>query len=83
MEEKNTNEGFSFAFSKINYILMGIGIVILILGYIFLSGGGSDDPNQFNYEMFNARRMYVAPVLILGGLVLEIFAIMIHSKKND
>lgn len=81
-EISNTNEKISFVFGKINYILMGIGLLVLILGYIFLSGGGSDDPNVFNYEMFNARRLFVAPVLITLGFIIEIVAIMYSPKKK-
>lgn len=73
---------FTFVFTKTNYIIMGIGLVLLALGYILLSGGGSDDPNVFNYEMFNARRLYVAPILIILGLVAEVVAIMYKPKEQ-
>ena len=81
-----TNEaprkGFAFAFGLKNYILMGIGLVLLLLGYILLSGGGSDDPNVFNYAMFDTRRLVIAPILITLGLVAEIAAIMLKPKKK-
>lgn len=70
-----------FAFGRLNYILMAAGLIILALGYILLSGGGSDDPNTFNPEMFDSRRLTVAPILIVLGFVVEIFAIMFKSKK--
>ena len=72
---------FAFVFTKMNYILMGVGIVLLALGYILLAGGGSDDPNVFNYEMFNNRRLYVSPILIILGFITEIVAIM--YKKGE
>ena len=59
---------------------MLVGIVLLALGYIFLSGGGSDDPNVFNPAMFDTRRLYVAPILIVLGFVVEIVAIMYKKK---
>ncbi|MBQ0016149.1 MAG: DUF3098 domain-containing protein [Bacteroidales bacterium] len=68
---------------KINYILMVIGLVVLFVGYILLSGGGSDDPNSFNPAMFDAQRLYVAPIMIMIGFVIEIVAIMYRSKKHD
>lgn len=80
MENKEENKGFQFAFNKINYILMGVGIVLLALGYILLAGGGSDDPNVFNPAMFDTRRLYVAPILIVLGFVVEIVAIMFKKK---
>lgn len=80
-QEENGNR-FQFAFSRINYILMIAGLVILALGYILLSGGGSDDPNTFNPAMFDNRRLVVAPILIVVGFVVEILAIMYKGKKQ-
>ena len=57
-----------------------VGIVMLALGYILLSGGGSDDPNVFNPAMFDTRRLVVAPILIVLGFVVEIVAIMFKKK---
>lgn len=67
-------------FRKFNYILMIIGIVILAIGYILLAGGGSEDPNVFNPEIFNTRRIVVAPIVMLIGLITGIVAIMYHPK---
>ena len=78
---EDTKREFAFIFNKINYIIMIAGIVLLALGYILLAGGGSDDPNVFNPEMFNGRRLYLAPILIILGLIVEIVAIM-YKKKN-
>ncbi len=61
------------------YILAGLGI--MILGYILISGGGSDDPEIFSSEIFSTRRLVVAPLLILLGFAVEIFAIM-HRPGN-
>ena len=81
-EKETENKNFDFVFGKTNYILMVAGIIILALGYILLSGGGSDDPNTFNPAMFNAQRLYVAPILIVVGFVVEICAIMFNSNKG-
>lgn len=75
------NEWFQFAFGKVNYIIMIAGLVLLALGYIMLSGGGSDDPNVFNPAMFDTRRLFVAPILIVLGFVAEIVAIMYKGKN--
>ena len=72
----------SFVFGKFNYILMGIGIVVLLVGYILLSGGGSDDPNVFNEAMFDNRRLVVAPLMIVLGFIIEIAAIMFSPKSK-
>lgn len=73
---------FSFVFTKTNYIIMIAGLIVLALGYIMLCGGGSDDPNVFNPAMFNARRLYVSPILIIIGLITEIVAIMYKGKEE-
>ena len=85
-EIKNTEDSkreFAFVFNRINYIIMIAGIVLLALGYILLAGGGSDDPNVFNPEMFNGRRLYLAPILIILGLIVEIVAIMYRGKASE
>lgn len=69
-----------FAFGKENYILMISGIVLIILGFILMTGGGSNDPNVFNDEMFNFRRLTLSPILILIGFGIEIVAIMKKPK---
>ena len=80
MDNKEEKGYFEMAFGKINYILMAAGIILLALGYILLSGGGSDDPNVFNPAMFDSRRLVVSPILIVLGFVVEIVAIMYKKK---
>ena len=63
-------------FHKTNYILMIAGAIVLFVGYIALTGGASDDPSKFSEAIFDTRRLVVAPILMLLGLVTEIFAIM-------
>ncbi len=66
-------------FRKMNYILMGVGALLLLIGYICLSGG--DVPsNTFDGEIYNTRRIVVAPILIFLGLLTEIVAIMWHPR---
>lgn len=71
----------TFVFGKKNYVLMGAGIVLILLGYILMSGGGSDDPEVFNPEIFNARRLTWAPIVLLSGLALEVYAILAPNDK--
>ena len=70
-----------FIFSKANYKLMLIGFVVIALGFILMVGGGSDDPNVFNPEIFNFRRIRLAPALVLIGFGIEIAAIL-RSLNN-
>lgn len=59
-----------------NYILLAIGLVVIIVGMALMCGGGSDNPEVFNYEMFSWRRITLAPILIVGGFAFEIYALM-------
>ena len=59
-----------------NYVLIGAGLLVIILGMVLMCGGGSDDPTQFNYEMFSWRRITLAPILIVGGFAFEIYALL-------
>ena len=70
-----------FIFSKANYKLMLIGFVVIALGFILMVGGGSDDPNVFNPEIFNFRRIRLAPALVLIGFGIE-FAAILRSFNN-
>lgn len=66
-----------------NYKLMLIGFVIILLGFVLMVGGASDNPDEFNYEMFNFRRITLAPILVLAGFAFEIYAIMKKDKKKE
>jgi hypothetical protein len=76
---KTTNVG-EFAFGKENYRLMLIGLAFIVVGFLLMVGGGSTDPKVFNPEIFSFRRITLAPILILAGYVIEIFAIMKRPK---
>lgn len=69
-------------FSKVNYIWMLAGIVVIAIGMFLLAGGKSEDPNQFNPgEVYSTTRITIAPILIMTGLVIEIFAIFRKPKE--
>ena len=70
----------AFAFGKENYRLLLIGLVVILVGFLLMIGGGSDDPNVFIEEIFIFRRMTLAPILVLAGYIIEIYAIMKKSK---
>jgi len=73
-----------FIFQKKNYLFMFIGLAFITLGFILMSGGGSDDPNVFNPEIYSFRRIRLAPTLVLIGLGIEVYAILLnpHKKKK-
>ena len=78
---KNKEPKESFLFEKRNYIIMVIGLAFIALGFILMSGGGSEDPNVFNDEIYNFRRIRLAPTLVLIGFAIEIYAILAKPKK--
>lgn len=72
----------NFAFTKKNYILLAIGMVIIIVGFILMSGAGSSE-EAFNPEIFSARRIKVAPLVSLAGFIFIMIAIMYKSNKKQ
>ena len=60
-----------------------IGLVVMVSGYILMTGGGSSDPEVFNYDMFDFRRMVAAPIVIILGIVIEVVAIMRVFKNKE
>lgn len=71
-------------FGKINYLLMVGGILLMALGYLFMVGGGSKDPNVFNYEIFSFQRLTLSPILIILGILVNVVAILYRpTKKNE
>jgi hypothetical protein len=75
--------GMGSLFTKANYNLMIIGAVVMALGFILMAGGGSEDPNVFNPdEIYGTRRITIAPIVILAGLVIEIIAIFREPKQR-
>jgi hypothetical protein len=71
-----------FIFQKRNYLFMFIGIAFIALGFILMSGGGSDDPNVFNPEIYSFRRIRLAPTLVLIGFAIEVYAILLNPNKK-
>jgi hypothetical protein len=88
--EKGQSNDTQFALGKENYILMAVGVVILIVGFILLSGGKAVNPNDFypngdpsqTPEIFSFRRITLAPIVILFGFFFEIFAIMVNPDSK-
>lgn len=83
-EYKEDQSKQEFIFQKKNYMFMFIGLALIALGFILMSGGGSDDPNVFNDDIYNFRRIRLAPTLVLLGLGIEVYAILLnpHKKKK-
>ena len=80
---KKERSGIGSLFEKTNYTWMLIGGGVMILGFLLMAGGRSDDPNVFNAsEVYSTRRITIAPIVILAGLVIEIIAIFRQPKNS-
>ena len=76
------NNAEKMALGAKNIKLMIAGLLVLAAGFLLLSGGGSKDPNVFNYAMFDFRRLVAAPIVMVAGIVVEVIAIMGRFKEN-
>jgi hypothetical protein len=83
MAQKNLSKitETGFAIPKENYKLLLVGLIIIIIGFALMSGGRSLDPKVFNVEIFNFRRIVLAPIVVLAGFIFEIWAIMRKPKE--
>ena len=70
-----------FLFDRSNYKFVIIGIVLIILGFFLMSGGGSDNPEIFSEEIYSFRRIRLAPALILLGFAIQVYAILKSPKR--
>ena len=85
-KKKPESKPFDFPFTRENYKLLIVGVVIIIIGFILMAGGGSDDPNVFNPNIFSFRRITLAPLVALFGFIFIIYAIMKNpseTKQSD
>jgi len=76
-------EKATFAFGKENYKMMIIGVVIVAIGMLLMVGGASDDPSKMSEEIFDFRRLTLAPIVIIGGYVVVLLSIIKKSKEAN
>lgn len=81
MANETNNERKNFALGKENLRLLLIGFLIVVVGFVLMSGGGSTDPNVFDESIFSFRRITLAPIVVLGGFGFIIYAIMKRPKE--
>lgn len=79
LKEKKKNE---FIFERKNYVFMIIGLIVIAIGFILMSGGGSDDPEVFNPDIFSPRRIRLAPTIVIIGFAIEVYAILLNPKRD-
>ena len=81
--KKDDREKVNFALGRENYKLLAIGFVIVVIGFLLMLGGRSDDPNKFSTTIFSFRRITLAPIVVLAGFIFEIWAIMKKPKEEE
>jgi hypothetical protein len=72
----------TFVFERKNYQFMIIGLAVIAFGFILMSGGGSDDPQVFNPDIFSPRRIRLAPIIVIIGFAIEVYAILLDPDKS-
>jgi hypothetical protein len=82
-KRKEVSKQKYFIFERKNYIFMAIGIAFIVLGFLLMIGGGSDNPEVFNPEIYSWRRIRLAPALILIGFGIEVYAILLNPKQKS
>lgn len=80
--KKNEKEKLNFALGTENYKLLAIGFGIIVLGFILMLGGKSENPAEFSEDIFSFRRITLAPIVVLAGFIFEIWAIMKKPKEK-
>ncbi len=82
-KKEQTDPARQFAFTRQNYKLLIIGVVIIVIGFLLMLGGKAESPEQFNPDVFSFRRITLAPLVVLFGFIFEIYAIMKKPKKTE
>ena len=82
-EKKKEDNARKMAVTAPGLKLMIVGLLVMVAGFFLLSGGGSKDPQVFNYALFDFRRLVLAPIVIIAGIVIEVIAIMRRPAKED
>lgn len=82
MLEKSNNQRMPFGAK--NYALMAVGVLVIVVGFMLMSGGGDHTTTEFDWSIYSTRRITIAPIVVLLGFVIEILAIMVRFKpKGD
>jgi hypothetical protein len=81
-EEIQESRKAEFIFQRKNYMFMIIGLIVIAVGFLLMAGGGSDDPEVFNPDIFSPRRIRLAPTIVIIGFAIEVYAILLNPKKD-
>lgn len=82
-ENKQDNQKMPMPFGAKNYALMGAGLLVVVVGFILMSGGGDHTVTEFDESIYSVRRITIAPIMVLLGFVTVALGIMIRFKRNN
>lgn len=80
---ENTNGKERMPFGVKNYVLMGVGLLVIVVGFILMSGGGEHTATEFDWSIYSTRRITLAPIVVLMGFIIVGVAIMVRFKDVD
>ena len=83
MENKHNDDKRPMPFGAKNYALMGAGLLVVVVGFILMSGGGDHTVTEFDESIYSVRRITIAPIMVLLGFVTVALGIMIRFKRNN
>ena len=81
MSENSNNQRMPFGAK--NYALMAVGVLVLVVGFMLMSGGGNHTATEFDWSIYSTRRITIAPIVVLLGFVIEILAIMVRFNTKN
>jgi uncharacterized membrane protein len=81
MSDNSNNQRMPF--SAKNYALMAVGVLVIVVGFILMSGGGDHTVTEFDWSIYSTRRITIAPIVVLLGFVIEILAIMVRFEHRN
>lgn len=81
MSENSNNQRMPFGAK--NYALMAVGVLVIVVGFMLMSGGGNHTATEFDWSIYSTRRITIAPIVVLLGFVIEILAIMVRFNTKS
>lgn len=82
-QKRKDNSKSEFIFGRKNYKFLFIGLAFIVIGFVLMSGGGSDNPNVFDESIYSWRRIRLAPTLVLIGFGIQVYAILLNPNKDS
>ena len=83
MVDNSQNSDKRMPFDKMNYALMGVGVLVIVVGFMLMAGGGNHTATEFDWSIYSTRRITLAPIVVILGFVIEVLAIMVRFRPKQ